>query len=325
MINKVIVTNHQDETLVMDLWNPYESGFAVTRIDGVNPAKATVNSTELSTSDGAVYNSSRLESRNIVITVKILDSPQSIEEGRRLLYRYFPQKHKITLAFQTDNRDCYIQGYVESNDAEYFSSMTAAQISIICPVPYLRWTDNDVTYFSGEQPMFEFLTTSLDIPGTFENPIPDDTAIVNNLTISEMIVDTIRDIDYTGEIDAGLVMTIHFIGHVEGTITIYNYDRNYERMTLDLQKIAQVVGGEIRAGDDIIVDTIQGEKNVLFLRDGIYTNILNCVNRDATWLVVTKGRNIFGYTVYDKTGAVNLQYLYNTQFIIENPVYFAGV
>lgn len=316
MINRVIVTNHQNETLTMDLWNPYASGFAVTNIEGINPVKATINSSELATADGAIYNSSRLESRNIVITVKILDSPQSIEEGRRLLYRYFSQKHNITLAFESDLRTCYISGYVESNDAEYFSSMTAAQISIICPNPYFRWLENDHTYFSGEQPIFEF---------PFENPMDDDTVIPKNIIVSEMIIDTIRDIEYTGEIDAGLVATIHFIGFVDGTITIYNYYKNYDKMVLDLVKIAQVVGGDIRAGDDIIVNTIQGEKNVVFYRDGIYTNILNCINRDATWLQLTKGSNTFGYTVHDRNGDVNLQYLYNTQFIIENPVYFAGV
>lgn len=313
MINKVTVTNHQDESLTMDLWNPYESGFAITGIDGVGPAKSTVNSTELSTADGSVYNSSRIESRDITITIKILDKPQRIEEGRHLLYKYFPQKKRIKLTFEADTRTCYIYGYVEENNAEYFSSLTAAQISIICPNPYFYWIENDVTQFSGIDPNFEF-------------PFSNESLTENLLIMGIIRADTVRTILYTGEIDSGIIMTIHFIGTCRGDLTVYN-NYSHDRIIIDLDKVASVSGATIGAGDDIIVNTIQGQKSVQLLRNGVYTNILNCINRDADWLQVTKGDNVFAYTVYDETAdaETNALYLYAIQFTIENPVFFSGV
>ena len=40
-------------------------------IDGLNPVAATINTTEFATSDGAMFNSARIGTRNIVLYIKI--------------------------------------------------------------------------------------------------------------------------------------------------------------------------------------------------------------------------------------------------------------
>ena len=115
MIKSVTVTNYLGESLKMELTNPYDSGIAITDITGIGPGKADINVTELTSSDGSLYNSARLGTRNIVMTLRFMIAPD-IETVRQKSYKYFPIKKELILTFETDNRSCYIAGYVESNE-----------------------------------------------------------------------------------------------------------------------------------------------------------------------------------------------------------------
>lgn len=72
MIKSVTVTNYLGESLKMELTNPYDSGIAITDITGIGPGKADINVTELTSSDGSLYNSARLGTRNIVMTLRFM-------------------------------------------------------------------------------------------------------------------------------------------------------------------------------------------------------------------------------------------------------------
>ena len=134
MIKSVTVTNYLGESLKMELTNPYDSGIAITDITGIGPGKADINVTELTSSDGSLYNSARLGTRNIVMTLRFMIAPD-IETVRQKSYKYFPIKKELILTFETDNRSCYIAGYVESNEPVIFDENEYTQISIICPDP----------------------------------------------------------------------------------------------------------------------------------------------------------------------------------------------
>ena len=88
MINSLRVTNHLGESLTLELTPRDSSPFYILNIDGLGPAKANINMNELVTSDGSLYNSARLNPRNIVLTLKMRDYP-TIEDSRLLTYRYF--------------------------------------------------------------------------------------------------------------------------------------------------------------------------------------------------------------------------------------------
>ena len=130
MIKSVTVTNYLGESLKMELTNPYDSGIAITDITGIGPGKADINVTELTSSDGSLYNSARLGTRNIVMTLRFMIAPD-IETVRQKSYKYFPIKKELILTFETDNRSCYIAGYVESNEPVIFDENEYTQISII--------------------------------------------------------------------------------------------------------------------------------------------------------------------------------------------------
>lgn len=155
MIRSLTVTNHMNESITFELGSPEKSGFLIQSIDGLGPAKATINATEIATYDGSLYNSSRITPRNIVIKALFLWHP-TIEDARQMSYRYFPQKKKIHLVITTDNRVCETDGYVESNEPNIFSQSEGTSISIICPDPYLYSIEKTNVVFSGIEPLLEF-------------------------------------------------------------------------------------------------------------------------------------------------------------------------
>ena len=89
------------------------------------------------------------------------------------------------------------------------------------------------------------------------------------------------------------------------------------RLRIDTDKLATMTGSEIISGDTIMIDTTQGSRSAILIRDGIAVNIFNCINRDADWFTVGKGVNTFAYKADE--GETNLH------FYIENKVVYTGV
>lgn len=304
MIKSIEVINSSGESLYMELTRPEESGFLITSIEGLGPAKANINLTELTGSDGSTFNSARLDERNIVISAALLMKP-TIEAVRLKSYKYFPIKRKITLKIETDERKVRIDGYVESNEPDIFSENEAIEISIICPNPYFYEDDaagKQTTVFYGLTPVFEFPFSN----ESLSDPLLEFGKIQNY---------TEQTVLYDGDADTGVIITMYAIGKVKN-IGIFN-TLTREEMHLDTSKIETLTGGGIDSGDTIIISTIVGDKTVTLLRDGIYMNILNCIDKDSDWFQITKGDNVFAYTAEE--GISNLH------FRIENDVLYEGV
>lgn len=160
MIKSIRVVNPSKEMLDLDLETSHiDTGIYIKSITGIGPEKASINTTALAMEDGGVFNSARADVRNIVLTLGFYESPtlhNSIEDSRHLTYKFFPKKKQITLEFYTDNRDSFIQGYVESNEPDIFSKEESTQISIICPDPNFYDIDEFNTKFGGINALFEF-------------------------------------------------------------------------------------------------------------------------------------------------------------------------
>lgn len=304
MIKSITVTNYLGDSMKLDLMRPDLSGFVIESIDGLGPGKATINSVDISTSDGALFNSSRVSTRNIVLGLKFLWK-DSIEDTRQKSYKYFPIKKKVTLVIETDNRIASIDGYVESNEPTIFSKDEGSDISIICPYPFFYDANGDgfqTTIFNGVEPMFEF-------------PFSNESFTTNLLEMGSIQNKTENTVFYDGDVEIGIRMTIHALGEASG-ITIYNVTTR-EVVNIDTDKIEAITGAGIDAGDDIVINTMQGEKSVTLIRDGEMINILNCMDKDMDWFQLSKGDNIFVYTA--ETGTTNLQ------FKIENRLVYEGV
>jgi hypothetical protein len=304
MIKSITVTNYLGDSIKLELGRPEQSGFLIKSISGLGPSKANINTTEVSTNDGSLFNSARLNQRNIVFEFIFVESinRESIEDIRQKSYKYFPIKKNVDLLIETDNRIVKATGYVESNEPNIFSSQESAQISIICPDPYFYSTKKTVTIFSGIEPLFEF---------PFENNSLTD----NLLEFGRIIVDQEKNVFYKGDSEVGVVIYIHAVGEATN-LTIYN-PLTREVLNVDTDRLEALTGSVIKAGDDIIISTIKGQKFIRLIRDGEYINILNCLGRNSDWFRLVKGDNVFVFTA--ETGERNLQ------FRIENSIVYEGV
>lgn len=305
MIKSITITNYLGESVKAVLRdNDPQNGFYVKSITGLGPAKAAVNTTSLATNDGSVFNSSRLNERNIVLAI-IFGDAETIEDTRQRSYKYFPIKKELNFLIETDNRVVETKGYVESNEPDIFSNNESSSISIICPDPYFYSAGENgiqLTVFYGIEPLFEFI---------FSN----ESLTENLIEFGSIENHKERTVYYEGDSEIGITITIHALGEARD-ITIYNTGTR-EKMHIDTEKIEAITGSGIMAGDDIIIETTRGSKTIRLLRDGFYTNILNCLDRDSDWFTLTKGDNIFAYTA--EYGSENLQ------FKIENRVAYEGV
>lgn len=302
MIQAVTITNYLGDSIRLELSRPEESGFIVQSITGLGPGKATINTTEVVTNDGGLFNSSRLSSRNIVLSLKFLEDKYTIEELRQISYKYFPIKKRLTLMVETDNRKALIDGYVESNDPSIFSQSEGSDISIICPNPFFYSKDINTTIFYGIEPMFEF-------------PFSNESMNLRLLDMGEIRNQTEQTVIYDGDAEVGVTITIHAVGEASN-ITIYNTGTR-ELMRIDTDKLKKFTGSGLTTGDDIIICTEKGKKSITLQRAGKNTNILNCLDNDSDWFQLSKGDNIFAYVA--ETGSSNLQ------FKIENRIIYEGV
>lgn len=304
MIKSITVTNYLGDSLILDLTRPELSGFVVKSVTGLGPGKSNINTTEIATNDGSLYNSARLSSRNIVISLGYLWHP-TIEDTRQRSYKYFPIKRKLTLLIETDNRLAQIEGYVESNEPNIFSKEEGSDISIICPDPFFYSAGPNgvhITKFSGIEPLFEFPFSN----ESLAFPVIEMGSIENSLD---------KIVTYDGDFEVGVTITIYVLGPASN-ITIYNTGTR-EMMKINTDKISSIIGSSLLAGDQITICTVKGSKSIRFMREGIETNILNCLDKNSDWFTLTKGENVFAYTA--ETGENNLQ------FQIENRIIYEGV
>lgn len=371
--------------------------YTITSIEGLDPPDATINTSKNANADGSVYNSSYVNDRQIIITMAI---NYPAEENRIALYTYFKTKMPITLYYENDTRDVYINGYVQNFSVDYFGKKQIAQITIECPKPYFKDVEDEAQTLSQIESLFEFpfsiagdlsginllenkmtsqtiggvtfsvsgdgiitangtatdYTWSAYVNQSFTLPsgsyvlsgcpsggssttyrlqlfsgdpsspsltvndygsgasftLTDTTTVsvrilikgtVNNIQFAPMILlnqsnnennsgiefSSIAENDITvvneGDVETGAIITIHALGSVSNPI-IYNVETN-EYFGVEV---------EMAEGDDIIINTIQKEKEVIKISNGVTTNLIGSVKSGSTWLQLIPGQSEYTMT-----------------------------
>ena len=291
MIKSITATNSANESLKMELSNPWDSRVVITSVDGLGPTKGIINTNDLATMDGSVYNSARQDKRNIVLKLKLLDTNGQIETTRHKVYRIFPVKDKITICVETDERTCYTEGYVESNEPDIFSDGESQDISIICPESTF-YAPTATYILNGVDPQFEF-------------PFSNESLSNDLIRMGDIVRDVGSVFNYEGDVESGIIMNIRAIGDVYNP-SIFNAITNKE-MTFDTYKLPQIIhtgDNHMVYGDSILCSTIDGDPYVYYVRDAIEYNALALLPKVSEWLKVQAGKNAFGFTA--ESGAENI-------------------
>lgn len=172
-------------------------------IQGLDPVKASVTTSQYGAIDGASFTGSSVDTRNIVLTIRPNPDWQTwtYEKLRRLIYSYFMPKRLTRLVFYSDDLiPLTISGIVEDVSINMFSKDPEFTVSIICPDPYFTALDPTViTGITGDDPVdieyngsveaginLKVSWTSGTVPTNIAIPNFSVDATVNNLLYFEM-------------------------------------------------------------------------------------------------------------------------------------------
>lgn len=211
MITKVEVRTPAGTLLTLQL-DDTSDGFVVEDISGLDPVKATIVSSGFANLDGAQYQSSRRETRNIVMTIGLEPdySTNTVRDLRTHLYQFFMPKALVSLRiYMADGLTVDISGRVESFEAQLFTREPQIAISLICFDPDFVELDPVVIDDETVADSSEFLVA---YDGTSETGI----MFVLNVdrTLTEFTIyhrppdDIVRSLDFAAALVADDVVTI---------------------------------------------------------------------------------------------------------------------
>lgn len=264
-----------------------ETNFQVLSITGLNPPPAQVNTTNIAGLDGARFNSSKLNTRNIVIQLKINGD---VEMNRQNLYRFFKTKENCVFYYANESRNVFIEGYVETVECNLFSNGEMMQISIICPQPYFKDVNEITVDLSGETALFEF-------PFSINEGDP--------IAFSDFIDNRVVNIINRSESETGALFTINVLADLN-KIVIRNTNTG-DTITLN---------DTFQSGDQIIINTQKGQKSIALNREGVTSNIFSALEQGSVLFQLVSGSNPIGYLVDDGAGNadVNISVTYSYRY-----------
>lgn len=244
-----------------------ESDYQIVSITGLNPPPAQINTTNIAGIDGSKFNSAKLDTRNIVIMIKLNGD---VEGNRLALYQMFRTKEECRFYYSNGRRDVSIPGYVETVECDLFTNAEIMQVSIICMYPYFRDMDEKwVEVSDGAIAGFHFpfsINIGAPIPFSIYN-LDGETNVMN-----------------TAEADTGAVIRIDVNAPVR-TIEIRNTGNNkFFKLDHDFQR-----------ADTILINTHKGEKSITLVRNGVASNVFTALKLGSTFFQLNVGDNFFTY------------------------------
>lgn len=255
----LIVRNKYGESMELT----HSEKFTISNISGFDPPDAEIHTVRYAGEDGSVYNSSVMNSRTITITIAI-NNPAEL--NRLELYRYFKSRYPVRLYYQTETRNVYIDGYVQTFQVAYFYKKQTAQITVYCPRPYLIEDDlSGDNLIDMSNPLFEFpFSIEIDEPIPFSEP-------------SDLLIQSIIN---RGDLETGCTITIHAMDTVVNPrfVNQVNGQGIYLNITL-------------AEGDDLVICTIIGQKSIKRIRNAVATNMIGAFASGSEWMVIAAGEN----------------------------------
>ena len=250
---------------IIELTNNEEE-FQVTKIEGLNPPNATINTSIYANGDGSSFNSSRIPNREIVLTIYINGD---VEKNRLILYKYFRSKEWCKIYYKNNSRNVYIEGYVQTLEVSPFTQKQVAQISILCPNPYFKDLETIIKSISKELACFTF---------------PFSINIDNPIEISSIQLEKITNIINESESETGLIIDIKFMGTIK-KLEIRNVN-NGESFIIDYKFIKN---------DKLLINCNRGNKSVTLTRDAVEYNLIPFVESGSTFFQLEIGDNNFSF------------------------------
>ena len=281
----LILENESGDQLTFGHGSP----FTITEIQGLNPPDATINTTQIAMIDGGKFNSSKLNMRTINIAFAI---EYEAAKNRIEVFKVLKSKQWIKMYYNGDYRQVFITGYIQSINITYFAMKQIVTCAILCPSPYFKEAQEIVNNLANIISSFHFPFSSTEEPQLVMGNIFNEIGMV---------------IENDGDVDTGIIIVLYARSAISNP-KVYDYiTKDYIGVQYDMQ-----------AGDQITIDTRQGEKSVTLLRSGVETNLFNYLMQGSTWLQLDANGSTFVDEV--ETGEVS-----NLNLTIKHYNLFEGV
>lgn len=274
------VENKNGEVLTLRQNKNYE----ITKIEGLNPPTAMINFSEIAGVDGGLYNSSRVEMRNIVLTIRLLEP---VEKNRLNLYKYFLIKQWCKIYYSNGSLEVQTEGYVESIETDLFSMGEDMQVSIMCPKPYF-------------ESLHEIYSDVSRLISNFEFPFAIEK---EGIEFSYIETESFTTIVNAGDIESGVIIEITAKGTVTNPI-LYN-TRTGGKFGVNVT---------LNEYDKLVINTNSGEKSVHLISSGVETNIINKIMSGIEWFILSSGENTFSYDATSGSDQMSITFRHTTKY-----------
>ncbi len=251
-IDKVEITNPQGNLLTLSM-EDISNGYVVQEIQGLDPVKATIVTSNFATMDGQQYQASSRETRNIIFTLGYAPNfsiNQTVRSLRSRLYGFLMPKTEVLLSFyMSDGLVVNITGRVESCEAPLFAQEPQTNVSVICFDP-------------------DFIDAStVALHGTFTT-----------------IDSSYRTVQVNGTVETGLT-SLHFTApKALSEFTIYHTTPSGAVRTM-------LISAPLLLNDVVNLCTIKGQKSITMTRSGVTTSLLWAVSPQSPWVLLEPGTN----------------------------------
>lgn len=280
MFKTAKVQNPQGE--ILDLMGNRDR-FVVSSIQGLNPPSATLNMSNIYGMDGAKLNSRYLNTRNIVITMMLRGDQ---EASRQELYRFLSSKAPLRFFFENNNRNVYIDGFVETNEDDQFVRQQEMQISIICPDPYFRDVNETVVELQNTAAAFEFpFSIEQNDPIELSSYEDNRTTEVDILTVDEtpfeLFIEPLETLPFWTSFRLQNVLTGELIGQAGWPTALETFE----------------------PGDELYINTDPHRPKFIAQRGTAIYNRIPALINGSTFFQLHPGQNVFGYKTSPGTDA----------------------
>ena len=245
---------------------------------------------------GVYVTNTTLETRDISITGWIIaNSERQMTQRKTLLNKFVnPQQQillsysKYTLEFLPDTSVKYSATVKENNEV-----ICKFKVEGYCPDPLFSDKTESKVIAASTIPMFHFpLIIS-------KNPSPPG-GVIFGLRQPSLIV----AINNSGAVDVGMKIVFKANGTLYGPSLI----------NVDTQKYFKV-NKMMQAGEEIVVDTVIGEKKIQGKLNGITSNYFKYRDLDSEWLQLKVGDNLFRYDADDNIGNLEVYIYFSNKYL----------
>lgn len=237
-----------------------EKMYQLVKAEGLMPPPADIVTTSITSMHGERFKSSRLEMRNIVLTIKVRGL---VESNRIYLYNFFVAGQPCTIRYKNGVRDVYIRGFCENIEADLFEMGQTIQVSILCPEPF--WVNSTPK-------IYDWMTVFPE----FEFPFSIGS---NGIEFSRFVYRQELDITNCGDMTVGFVLTVLAdTGKITNPVLFDVGTSQFIKVNVNLD-----------IGDRLIVNTIRGQRGAVLVKKSETRDVFHLIDHESTWIQLKRG------------------------------------